>query len=163
MLTRQTRRHVIKSWIMKELLRTTDPTVLAFATALLDAEGIAVFQMDVHMSVLEGSIGILPRRMMVRDADLVMARAILKDNGIDTDGGGVAAWGTDRGRVSERAAEDSSALRWLSRINGPGSFGRSLTLRHGKIVPEARQIAFERLKRASLMCHGLLRARQFSP
>ena len=73
--------------IMKELLRTTDPTVIAFATALLDAEGIAAFQMDVHMSVLEGSIGILPRRMMVRDVDLFMARAVLKDNGIDTDGG----------------------------------------------------------------------------
>ncbi|MCB2136042.1 MAG: DUF2007 domain-containing protein [Rhodobacteraceae bacterium] len=71
---------------MKELLRTTDPTVIAFATALLDAEGIAAFQMDVHMSVLEGSIGILPRRVMVRDADHFMARAILRDNGIDTGG-----------------------------------------------------------------------------
>ncbi|MFZ1725270.1 MAG: DUF2007 domain-containing protein [Albidovulum sp.] len=71
---------------MKELLRTTDPTVIAFATALLDGEGIATFQMDVHMSVLEGSIGILPRRLMVRDADLFMARAVLKDNGLDIDG-----------------------------------------------------------------------------
>ena len=69
---------------MKELLRTTDPTVIAFATALLDAEGIAAFQMDVHMSVLEGSIGILPRRIMVRDQDLFLARAILRDNGIAT-------------------------------------------------------------------------------
>ena len=71
---------------MKELLRTTDPTLIAFATALLDGEGIATFQMDVHMSVLEGSIGILPRRLMVRDADLFMARAVLIDNGLDTDG-----------------------------------------------------------------------------
>jgi len=38
------------------------------------------------MSVLEGSIGILPRRVMVRDAELFMARAILKDNGIETGG-----------------------------------------------------------------------------
>lgn len=68
---------------MKELLRTTDLTTIAFATALLDGEGIATFQMDVYMSVLEGSIGILPRRLMVRDADLFMARSILKDNGID--------------------------------------------------------------------------------
>lgn len=86
MLTRQTRQLVLKSWIMKELLRTTDPTVIAFATALLDGEGIATFQMDVHMSVLEGSIGILPRRVLVRDADLFLARAIMKDNGIDTGG-----------------------------------------------------------------------------
>ncbi|SPH23374.1 hypothetical protein DEA8626_02438 [Defluviimonas aquaemixtae] len=68
---------------MKELLSTTDPTKLAFATALLDGEGIAAFQMDVHMSVLEGSLGILPRRLMVRDADHFRARAILKDNGFE--------------------------------------------------------------------------------
>jgi hypothetical protein len=71
------------SKIMKELLRTNDPTVIAYATALLEAEGIAAFQMDVHMSVLEGSLGILPRRLMVRDADLFVARAVLKDNGIE--------------------------------------------------------------------------------
>ncbi len=71
------------SKIMKELLRTTDPTTIAFATALLDGEGIATFQLDVHMSVLEGSIGILPRRLMVRDADLFLARAVLRDNGIE--------------------------------------------------------------------------------
>ncbi|MCB2127485.1 MAG: DUF2007 domain-containing protein [Rhodobacteraceae bacterium] len=67
---------------MKELLRSTDPTAIAFALALLDAEGIASFEMDVHMSVLEGSMGILPRRLMVRDADHFMAAAILRDNGI---------------------------------------------------------------------------------
>jgi hypothetical protein len=33
------------------------------------------------MSVLEGSIGILPRRLMVRDADLFRARAVMADNG----------------------------------------------------------------------------------
>ncbi|MGA0541360.1 DUF2007 domain-containing protein [Neotabrizicola sp. VNH66] len=69
---------------MKELLRTTDPTVIAFATALLEGEGIAAFDMDVHMSVLDGSLGILPRRLMVADRDLFMARAILKDNGVET-------------------------------------------------------------------------------
>lgn len=67
---------------MKELLRTTDPTVIAFASALLQGEGIEVFSIDVHMSVLEGSIGILPRRLMVRDDDLDEARAVLTDNDI---------------------------------------------------------------------------------
>ncbi len=71
---------------MKELLRTTDPTLIAFATALLEGEGIAVFPMDVHMSVLEGSIGILPRRLMVRERDLFMARSILSDNGVESSG-----------------------------------------------------------------------------
>ena len=47
---------------MRELLRTNDPTVIAFSTALLRGEGIDCFVLDVHMSVLEGSIGLLPRR-----------------------------------------------------------------------------------------------------
>ncbi|PPB80524.1 putative signal transducing protein [Albidovulum inexpectatum] len=68
---------------MKELIRTNDPTVIAYVTALLDAQGIASFQMDVHMSVLEGSIGILPRRLMVADRDLFMARSILRDAGVE--------------------------------------------------------------------------------
>ena len=68
---------------MKELLRTNAPTVIAFATALLQGEGIDAFAMDVHMSVLEGSIGILPRRLMVRSADHFLASAVLRDNGIE--------------------------------------------------------------------------------
>tara|TARA_R110002096_G_scaffold8802_3_gene35754 strand:- start:6972 stop:7190 length:219 start_codon:yes stop_codon:yes gene_type:complete len=65
---------------MKELFKTNDPTLVSFATALLKAEDIACFALDVHMSVLEGSIGIMPRRVMVADADLFLARAILRDN-----------------------------------------------------------------------------------
>lgn len=65
---------------MKELLRTNDPTVIAFATVLLEGEGIAAFPLDVHMSVLDGSIGILPRRLMVADQDHFRASAILRDN-----------------------------------------------------------------------------------
>ncbi|MEL6550445.1 MAG: DUF2007 domain-containing protein [Pseudomonadota bacterium] len=68
---------------MKELLRSNDPTVIAFAEALLSGEDIAVFVMDANMSVLEGSIGVLPRRMMVADRDLFMAEAILRDNDVD--------------------------------------------------------------------------------
>ncbi|WP_432450425.1 DUF2007 domain-containing protein [Aliiroseovarius marinus] len=68
---------------MRELIRTTDPTLIPFVTALLAGEDIDCFAMDVHMSALEGSIGILPRRLMVRDKDLFLARAILRDNGID--------------------------------------------------------------------------------
>jgi hypothetical protein len=68
---------------MREVLRTNDPTVIAYARALLTGEDIDCFEIDVHMSVLEGSIGILPRRLMVRDADAFMARAVLRDNDID--------------------------------------------------------------------------------
>lgn len=69
---------------MKELLRSTDPTIIAFASALLEGEDIAVFTLDVHMSILEGSIGILPRRLMVADRDLYRARLVLADNDIAT-------------------------------------------------------------------------------
>ena len=71
---------------MKQLLRTTDPTSIAFAQALLQGEGIDCFEMDVNMSVLEGSIGILPRRLMVREADYDRAARTLRDNGFDMDG-----------------------------------------------------------------------------
>jgi hypothetical protein len=68
---------------MKELLRTNDPTVIAFATALLDSEDITAFQFDVNMSILDGSLGILPRRLMVADRDLFLAKAIMRDAEID--------------------------------------------------------------------------------
>jgi hypothetical protein len=68
---------------MKELLRTNDPTVIAYAQALLQGEGITTFVVDVHMSILDGSLGILPRRLMVRDADLFLARVAMRDNDID--------------------------------------------------------------------------------
>lgn len=71
---------------MKELLRTNDPTLIAFASALLEGEGIEFFQMDVHMSVLEGSIGVLPRRLMVADRDHFRATAVLRDNDVIPDG-----------------------------------------------------------------------------
>lgn len=83
MLARQKRSRALKSIWMKELLRTNDPTVVAFATALLDGEGIAVFELDVNMSILDGSLGILPRRIMVADRDLFVAKAVMRDNDID--------------------------------------------------------------------------------
>lgn len=67
---------------MREVLRSTNPADIAFATALLAGEDIAAFEMDVHMSVLDGSLGILPRRVMVADRDWFMARSILADNGL---------------------------------------------------------------------------------
>ncbi|MFQ5623064.1 MAG: DUF2007 domain-containing protein [Paracoccaceae bacterium] len=72
---------------MKEILRTNDPTVIAFSTALLRAEDIEVFVFDVHTSVLEGSIGILPRRLMVGERDAFLARSILRDNGVEISAG----------------------------------------------------------------------------
>ncbi len=67
---------------MKELLRSTDPTIIAFATALLRGEHIDCFEMDVNMSVLEGGVGIFPRRLMVRERDILRAERVMSDNDI---------------------------------------------------------------------------------
>ncbi|WP_298858130.1 DUF2007 domain-containing protein [uncultured Sulfitobacter sp.] len=68
---------------MKELLRSTDPTIMAFAQALLQGEDIDCFQMDVNMSILEGGIGIFPRRLMVHENDHAAALIVMRDNEID--------------------------------------------------------------------------------
>ena len=67
---------------MKELLRSTDMTIIAFATALLQGEDIDCFEMDVNMSVLEGGIGIFPRRLMVHRNDHDAALQVMRDNDI---------------------------------------------------------------------------------
>lgn len=67
---------------MKELLRTTNPTIIPFATALLQGEGIEVFDVDVHMHTLESTLGMMPRRLLVKREDHFIASSILRDNGI---------------------------------------------------------------------------------
>lgn len=71
---------------MEELLRTNDITVIAYARALLQDEGIDCFELDVNMSVLEGSIGILPRRLMVPRVYLEDARTLMLEHDIAIDG-----------------------------------------------------------------------------
>ena len=67
---------------MKELLRTNDITVIAYARAVLDDAGIESFELDVNTSVLEGSLGILPRRLMVIDLNWVEAFSLMQDHKI---------------------------------------------------------------------------------
>lgn len=67
---------------MQELLRSNDITIIAFAKALLQGEDIACFEQDVNMSVLEGGIGIFPRRLMVHPNDHGDAVKVLRDNEI---------------------------------------------------------------------------------
>lgn len=68
---------------MKELFRSTDPTVMAYAKALLQGEDIECFELDVNMSNLYGGIDIFPRRMMVRAEDYPAAAQVMRDLGID--------------------------------------------------------------------------------
>lgn len=66
---------------MKELLRTNDIVKLSWLEALLADAGIESLVLDLHTSVLEGSIGILPRRLMVSEDDYLRARLLLRDAG----------------------------------------------------------------------------------
>lgn len=64
---------------MKELLRTNDPVLLSWLMARLEEAAIEAVVFDAHMSVLEGSIGALPRRLMVMDEDFARAQAIVEE------------------------------------------------------------------------------------
>lgn len=64
---------------MKELLRTNDVVLLSFASALLRDAAIEPAVLDTHTSILEGSIGAIPRRLMVADEDYARARVLLDD------------------------------------------------------------------------------------
>ncbi len=66
---------------MKELLRTNDLVKLSWLKVLLADSGIEALVLDNHTSVLEGSAGAIPRRLMVIDEDLTRARRLLTDAG----------------------------------------------------------------------------------
>lgn len=67
---------------MIELVRTNDAVIISFVESLLRDAGIHCLVADQNMSVLDGSIGALPRRILVPDADAAEARRILTDAGI---------------------------------------------------------------------------------
>jgi hypothetical protein len=66
-----------------ELLRSNDPVLISFAQALLKEAGIEHAVLDQNMSVMEGSIGILPRRMLVVRHQHESARRILVEAGLE--------------------------------------------------------------------------------
>lgn len=64
---------------MKELVRTNDLVLITLIEALLKEQSIGYLVLDQNMSVLEGSIGVLPRRVMAVNDDYERARQILID------------------------------------------------------------------------------------
>jgi len=70
---------------MKELLRSNDPVRLSFLEALLRDSGIESLVLDHHTSLVEGSIGAIPRRLMVHDHDYRRARSVLAAAGEGTE------------------------------------------------------------------------------
>lgn len=63
---------------MKEIARSTDPVRLSFLTALLSDGGVTAILFDTHASIVQGSLGVLPQRLMVADDEYGDAVAILK-------------------------------------------------------------------------------------
>lgn len=70
---------------MKELIRSNDPVLLSFVEALLKEAGIQFIVLDINMSVMEGSIGILPRRVLVEEGSVDKARSLLIEAGVGDD------------------------------------------------------------------------------
>lgn len=64
---------------MREILKSNNVVELNFAEVVLRDAGIASMVLDSHMSIMDGSMVILPRRLMVDDGDEARAQAILKD------------------------------------------------------------------------------------
>ena len=62
---------------MKELIRTNDPVFLSWLQAALSDAGIEAMVFDQYTSAIEGSIGALPRRVMVLEDDLARAQQII--------------------------------------------------------------------------------------
>lgn len=67
---------------MIELIRTNDVVVISFVESLMRDAGIGCFVADQNMSVMDGSLGILPRRVMVDASRADEARRILADAGV---------------------------------------------------------------------------------
>ncbi len=63
---------------MRAVLKTNDPVVLTYAADILSQEGIETVVFDTHASVMDGSTGFLPRRLMVLDEDFARADILLR-------------------------------------------------------------------------------------
>jgi hypothetical protein len=66
----------------RELVRTNDAVLVSAVGALLDAAHIPHVVLDQNMSVLEGSLGILPRRILVNECCVDAARGLLEEAGL---------------------------------------------------------------------------------
>jgi putative signal transducing protein len=67
---------------MREIVRTNDIVLISAIEALLKGANIHHMVLDQNMSVLEGSLGLLPRRILVEDDYVARARRLLTDAGL---------------------------------------------------------------------------------
>ena len=64
---------------MKELFRSNDPVRLSWAQAVLAEDGIQSVVLDTYTSIIEGSIGAIPRRLMVADDEFTRAQLLIAE------------------------------------------------------------------------------------
>lgn len=68
--------------VLRELVRTNDAVLVSAVGALLDGANIHHLVLDSNMSIMDGSLGVLPRRILVHDDDNLAARRLLTDAGL---------------------------------------------------------------------------------
>jgi hypothetical protein len=72
----------LKAAPLREIVRTNDPVLISAIGALLTGAGIRHLVLDQNMSVLEGSLGFLQRRVMVAEDQEIAARRLLNEAGL---------------------------------------------------------------------------------
>ncbi|HEY1943743.1 MAG TPA: DUF2007 domain-containing protein [Roseiarcus sp.] len=70
---------------MVELVRTNDLVLISVIETLLTAAGVAFFVADQHMSAVEGSLGFLPRRILVDSDQHERARRLMREAGLSNE------------------------------------------------------------------------------
>jgi hypothetical protein len=70
---------------VRELIRTTDPVLISAIEALLNGARIKHMVVDQNMSIMEGSIGIFPRRILVGEDEIHVARRLLEEAGFGSE------------------------------------------------------------------------------
>lgn len=68
---------------MEELVRTNDPVLISFLESLFTEAGIKHFVADGNMSILEGSLTMIPRRILVDRDQIQKARMLIRDAGLE--------------------------------------------------------------------------------
>jgi Putative prokaryotic signal transducing protein len=64
---------------MRAVLKSNNPVVLSYATHILEESGITALVFDTHASIMDGSMAMVPRRLMVADDDYTRAEKLLRD------------------------------------------------------------------------------------
>ncbi len=68
---------------MIEIMRTNDLVLISFVEATLAGAGLRYFVADGYTSAMEGSLGFLPRRILVEEEDADHARRLLTAAGLE--------------------------------------------------------------------------------